>query len=181
MRRIVSVIVCALLLGGGALRAQDDDDDQPFRPGLIATYHDQRAQPVVRIEPMVALDADAVPGDPRLPIGAQTVRWQGRFLTQGGGDYRLHVYAVGEVKIELAGKLVLAAQCDQPGWLSTDVLKLEHDYHPLAISYQGTPEAQRIRLFWSSDSFALEPLPAKQLVHEPLAPAESDFARGREL
>lgn len=159
---------CILLVCVNASHAQaqdDEDEENPFRAGLIAKYVQGEAS-ATRVEPTVSLAWLDAPPDPRFTAGTISVFWTGRLLTQGAGEYRLHVYGVGEVQIELAGSTVLKGKLDDLGWLSTDVLKIEHDYHPLAISYRGEDREKRLRLFWSSDSTPLEPVPAKQLYHE---------------
>src|SRR5690606_32641964 len=101
----------------------------------------------------------------------------------GADRYRLYAYGVGTLEVKLAGKTILQGTRDDLGWWSSEVLDLEHDYHPLAVTYAGDDPEKRLRLYWSSESFALEPLPASRLFHEPQqAPAEAGaFEQGREL
>lgn len=150
-------------------QADDDDEDNPFRPGLIAEYQQDGAS-ATRVEPTISVAWLDAPPDPRFSSGPLHVSWSGRLLTQGPGAYRLHAYGIGEVQIELAGKTVLQGKLDDLAWLSTDVLNIEHDYHPLVVTYHAQGREKRLRLFWSSESTPLEPLPAKQLYHAQDAP-----------
>lgn len=158
-------IAGVLLLAPSLALAQDDDEDNPFAPGLIATYT-QAERAASRIEATVALDWPATPPDPRFSPGEIQVVWQGRLLTQGAGDYQLHVHGQGTVQVELGDRLLLLGRANSPQWFSSEKLKLEHDYHPLTIRYSGRAGDKRLRLYWSSETFALEPIAARQLHHE---------------
>lgn len=184
MRAPAFAVCLCLLLVTAASHAQDDDDDEdnPFRPGVVATYKQQRGG-LTRVETAPSLDWRAVPADIRLEPGNVEITWQGRLLTQGADEYRLYVYAAGDVKVDLAGKTVINGWSDAPQWFSSDVLKLEHDYHPLLVKYIGTGDEKRLRLFWSSALFALEPIPARQLYHETAETAKAHdlFAHGQQV
>jgi mono/diheme cytochrome c family protein len=172
----------ALFFIPASLAAQEDDEDSPFQPGLVATYSQRDAQVAMRIEPSPALLAKVLPADPRFARGGVEVQWQGRLLTQGADNYRLHVYGVGKFSLDLGGKEVLRGESDRPQWFSSEVLKFEHDYHPLVVRFSGSTDEGQLRLFWSSDSIVLEPIAAKQLWHEAKTGRPTgDFERGREL
>lgn len=181
MIRIAMLLSLSLGLAAPVL-GQEDDEDNPFAPGLLARYTqgDTGAQ---RIELSPALAWEQSPPDARFAPGPIEVIWSGRLLTQGADTYRLHVYGQGQIKIDLAGQTVLEGKSDRLRWFSTAALKLEHDYHPVTIHYRHGDEAKRLRVFWSSDSFPLEPLPAKQLWHEKqLASASaSHYERGAQV
>ena len=174
---------CLLLALPASSRAQDtDEEDEPlFRPGLVARYTAADGTSCRRVDRRIAFAWDAAPPDRRLPSGKFSVRWEGRMLTQAPGQYRLHVYAAGKVRIKINGKLLLDAAANRPQWLAAEPAELPFGRHPIEIVYQKTDREGRIALFWSGPGFPLEPLAGRWLNHEPADAVDERFERGRLL
>lgn len=182
MRTLAAAAWLAIWLFSAAALAQEDDEDNPFRPGLVANYL-QAGRTVTRIEASPALAWEEVPPDIRFLPGEVEVVWRGRLLTQGADTYQLHFYAVGDVEIMLGERVVIEGKSAQRQWFSSAPLKLPHDYHPLTVRYVGRGAAKQLRMFWSSTNFSIEPIPAKQLHHEPMVEADvgQAFERGQQV
>ncbi|HZN36943.1 MAG TPA: c-type cytochrome [Pirellulaceae bacterium] len=161
--------------------AQDGDDEQPYLPGLLATYEDASARQARRLDDAIAFDWKETLPDPRLSKSAFTSRWQGLLLAQGAGEYRLHVFATGQVEVRLAGKVAIQRQRLKEAWAVSQPLTLSFDHHPLEVEFQQTEASARIALFWSGPQFALEPISPRSFWHDRKATVSSDFERGRLL
>jgi glucose/arabinose dehydrogenase/mono/diheme cytochrome c family protein len=138
--------------------AQDDDED--VRPGLISTLTDGP-----RREQSLAVDV-FVPSQTEQPESHRQ-SWRGLLLLKSEGRFRFHAFVHGTVQIQLGGRPVLAATTDRPSWVSSEEQELSFGELPLAVSYsQQAGRGRGLKLYWSSDSFPLEPLPYHLLFHE---------------
>src|SRR5262249_30911514 len=91
----------------------------------------------------------------------------------------------GELRIEIDGAEVLAGANPEPAWLSAEPMKLTPGFHDLRIFYRKTSATARVNLYWSSESFPLEPVSTFLLApsdedEEQVAGAR-DLERGRQL
>jgi ferric-dicitrate binding protein FerR (iron transport regulator) len=102
--------------------------------------------------------------DPRVDLStdAPAVRWSGKILPRASGTWAFHVLARGNVRLWVAGRLVLerparpdpaetAGSIDLEGWRPAD-LRLEHS---------GPPGP--VRLSWSGPSLSREVVPTAAL------------------
>ena len=178
------LITGASIFAAACLGAEEDDDEDELpdvRPGLAARYtggdgvaHSRRDEALQFVWAGIAPDA-------RLAPGKFAAEWSGRLFTIAPGEYRLHVYAAGQVRLVLAGKTLLDAKADAPGWLSTDPVSLEYGYHALEVAYRKTGREAQIGLYWSGPQFQLEPVPAWHLFHDPQSAPDERFAAGQLL
>jgi mono/diheme cytochrome c family protein len=170
---------CALsLLACQHLRAQDEDEEEPYLPGLIATYVQGESR-IDRLEPVVALHGSHVP-DERLEPRPYSVTWRGLLLVPDDGPHQLHLHGAGSVIIKLNGQPVLRQE-QLRGWASSPAQQLTFGPVPLEISYEPTGDRAQLALFWSSDRFEREPVPARALAHDRSRTISTEFDRGRVL
>src|SRR5262249_46058728 len=112
-------IIALLIAGRSPAVAQTDDDDRPqYRPGLVAQFTGPGGKPHRRVDDVLSFVWGHQPPDPRLSAGDFTARWNGRLFSIAPGEYRLHVYAAGAVRITLEKQTLLDARAEKPAWLS---------------------------------------------------------------
>ena len=146
--------------------AQEEDEEEPHLPGLTATYSDEARHSFRRLDEAIAFHwGDAAP-DPRLLAKSFAVRWQGKLFAQGTGEYRLALFASGQVEVKLAGKTVIPRQEVKGAWIFAEPVTLPFDHHPLEIAFRQTREPAQIALYWSGPQFQLEPVPPRHLFHD---------------
>ena len=160
MRFVCLTLAFSLL--ASPVNAQDDDDDDELRPGLLAVYQagDSTLQ---RIEETVAFAWSNAPPDPLLADGPFTANWSGQLLIRNDTTYRFHTYVAGDVRVTIDGDTILEGNAATTGWITGPETPLEFGLLELAIEYRRTGPDARIHLYWSSDRFPLEPLPAALL------------------
>ncbi|MFM9962840.1 MAG: c-type cytochrome, partial [Planctomycetaceae bacterium] len=149
----------------GVAPAAEVEDDEEFRPGLVAEYRvGERA--VTRIDSDVAFAWDEAAPDARLSAERFEATWRGLVLIRLEAKHRLHAFVQGEVTVELDGRRVLHGSAKQPQWISGDEFVPGFAERPLVVTFRKTEPAAQLKLFWSSDSFGLEPLPPELLFHD---------------
>ena len=138
--------------------------DDEYQPGLVATYVSGTTT-VERIDSDIAFDWGEGSPDARLAAGAFTATWAGNILLRQPGQYRWHAYVTGAIRVTLDGRDVLVGGSGgtKPRWISGKATALKFGEQPLKVSYRRTGERGRVMLFWSSEHFPLEPLPAHLL------------------
>ncbi|REK09942.1 MAG: hypothetical protein DWQ37_17735 [Planctomycetota bacterium] len=159
----------------------DDEDEDPYRPSLIARFRDASGGEAVRLQETLAQDWGSRAPDRRLRPGPFTAEFEGRLWTQAPGEYRLHVYAAGDVQLEFGGKLLLDEHADTPQWLSADPIDLPYGYHPLRIRFQRDQQPAQLKLYWEGPRFGLEPVAGRWLFHDREKTPPDDFERGETL
>jgi mono/diheme cytochrome c family protein/glucose/arabinose dehydrogenase len=162
--------------------AEDEDDDLPaLRSGLIARYTGSDGITHVRRDEALQFNWHTRRPDPRLPVGPFSVDWNGSLFTISPGKYTLHVFAIGQVQVRLAGRLLLDTRADDARWLQTEPIELEYAYHPIEVKYRRSGREAQIGLFWSGPQFQLEPVPDRHLFHEPRDAPDERFEEGLAL
>ena len=165
-RTLLPALIVWNLLTNCLLAAPPDEDDEEFRPGLVAEYRvGERA--VTRIDPDVAFAWDEAAPDARLSAERFEATWRGLVLIRLEAKHRLHAFVQGEVTVELDGRRVLHGSAKQPQWISGDEFVPGFAERPLVVTFRKTEPAAQLKLFWSSDSFGLEPLPPELLFYDP--------------
>lgn len=179
-RWVVALMLAAVCLRGSAARAQDDDDEPEYKSGLVARYRvgDVEAK---RLDADVAYSWGKSSPDPRLPPGKFTAQWTGRLFAIVPGEYQLHVFAAGKVKIELAGKVLMQSTFERQGWGATKAVRLEYGHHPFMVEFQQLGDDARLALFWEGPKFQMEPIPPRNLFHDPKETPASEYERGQLL
>ncbi|HEY7157454.1 MAG TPA: c-type cytochrome, partial [Gemmataceae bacterium] len=184
LRRLLVLAMPALVWIGSqpALgRAQEADDDDPFLPGLIANFRDDKGHSAARLDPQLAFHWSERPPDPRLSAGEFRATWQGHLLVTTSGDYRFLVFGSGEVELKIAGRVAIARQTMRETWLASEPVKLSADYHSLEMTFRRTKKDARLMLLWSGPDFGREPVPSRSLYHPREKPIGRGFERGRLL
>jgi len=157
-----------------ALYAEDTD----FLPGLLARYT-AGGKNIERIDPNVAFVWQADAPDTRLAEGPFEVTWEGQLLLRRVGRYRIHAFLQGEVDVRLNATQILSGRSRDAAWISGDEYPLTAGELPLEVTFRKNSPSARLQLFWSSDTFPLEPLPEHLLFHEGEHPQLSEIERGR--
>jgi cytochrome c553 len=164
---------------GGAPDAPDDDE--PFLPGIVGRFQDDKGHSALRLDPQLAFHWGQLPPDPRLTGGEFQARWQGQLLAASRGNHRFFVFATGEIELKIAGRVVIGQQKVKDGWLTSAAVPLTPEYHSLELSFRRTESDARLMLLWSGPDFGLEPIPPRSFYHPREQRVESDFERGRVL
>ncbi len=160
--------------------AQDDPDEQPFVPGLIAEFQQPNLPPVRRLETVVAANWSQRP-DERLRSGELfTVTYRGLLDVPDDGKYQLHAHGSGDVRVALNGKQLIST-AKPNAWTSSAAEPLPFGPLPLEVTFTAREWPARISLFWSSDRFEREPIPARVLLHEREKVISTEFEQGRVL
>ncbi len=175
-----TLIGCAFLLWGAQFAGAQPGEDEDFPPGLLAEYS-ANGKTVARIDPAVAFEWGTSAPDARLPAGPFSAHWKGRLLVRKAGIHQLHAFVQGEVEVALDGQTLLSGRQNSPGWISGKPFELRFGDKPLAVKFRKTSKDAHVRLFWSSDSFPLEPLPPLLLFHDGGHPELKERDIGRTL
>ncbi len=197
-----ALFIALLVLSGaflpGVAAAQTDAEEELWarlRPGLLATYSPlappsssvgnanagEPAAMAERVDAQIAFVWKGQRPDARLSEGLFRGRWQGRLFTIVRGEYRMFVHAAGKVRLTLAGKTLIDAVLDSPGWLDGTPLTLSYGYHPLEVEYEPTAGSAQIALYWEGPNFRLEPVTARYFFHDPPAQPLGQFELGEQL
>ena len=80
-------------------------DEDEYRTGLVAVYQDRDGHSFRRVDGRITLNWVGVL-DRRLTRPA-TIRWSGRLMSQGKGNYRLAALVHGAITVKLNGKTLL--------------------------------------------------------------------------
>jgi cytochrome c553 len=88
-------------------------------------------------------------------------------LLKAEGAYRFHVYLHGQATVRVGDQVVLDAAQQTPGWASGPELPLGFGELPFRVDFTppAAANAGTLKLYWSSDSFPLEPVPHHVLFH----------------
>ena len=137
--------------------AQDE-----FRSGLIGTYSastdgSQDAN-WKEMNPTISFDWDS---------NLKAANWSGQILIRSVTPYRFYSQSAGNVAVRIDDEIVLESQTDQSRWSRGDEVKIAPGFRSIQVHYEPANEAAVLKLFWSSDEFEVEPIPAHLLFHEP--------------
>ena len=156
----------ASLFGPPSIVAADEDED--FPPGLEARYTVGESS-VRRIDNQLSFDWGGAAPDERLPTGPFTATWSGNLLARLPGSHRFHAFVAGDVELKIDGRLVLQASSAY-GFNSGEPFDLTAGDHAIEVRYSTPAESDkpraRLNVFWSSDAFTMEPLPADVLFRD---------------
>ncbi|MCR9199289.1 MAG: PA14 domain-containing protein [Planctomycetaceae bacterium] len=177
---ILLITLCLPVQPFCAVAAAEDFTDADFHPGLLATYrsHGQRVQ---RIDPVLSFQWGGDAADDRLPAGPFDANWESWLLVKTPGTHRFHAFVIGSLQVTIDDQVVLQAD-NQRGFVSGENVTLTAGDHELKVVYESPAESDkpqaRLSVYWSSDSFTLEPVPADVLYREELHDAQlADYGR----
>ena len=167
--RIFLPCLFPVLFCAPGLPAQDE-----LPPGLLAHYT-AGEQVVSRIDRNLSFDWGSSAPDPRLNSPQFQARWEGSLLSRSGGRHTFHVFVAGRVSIHIDGQMVLSAD-EQWGFVSGMPFELAAGDHSIEVRYATPLESDkpraRLNVYWSSESFTLEPLPVDVLFREESSTAD---------
>lgn len=182
-----AVLVGFVIIGPGSIPAQNqatDDDEEAVRfPGIVGTYI-AGGRSVSRRDADIEFVWDTKSPFQQLPTGPFQAQWQGKLLVRAPGKYRFYAQLQGQVEATLAKQPILAGQtvADAPAkWISGAEVEFEYGEHPLVVRFQSTSPAARLKLYWSSEAFALEPIPSGAYFLNEAHPEFELQTRGKEL
>ena len=84
--------------------------------------------------------------------------------------YQFHAFVDGWLSVRIGDREVLKARTGAATWISGPAVQLSFGEHPLVVSMSAPKDefgvtGRSLKLYWSSDSFPLEPLPHHVLFH----------------
>ena len=179
------VVLMGLLVASSSSAAEpDDEDDEPVRfPGIVGTYT-ASGQSRSRRDIDIAFAWDKQSPLQQLPAGPFQVQWQGKLLVRAPGKYRFYAQLQGNVTASLNNQSILTGQTDAGApakWISGPEVEFEYGEHPLVVSFQSVEPAARLKLYWSSEAFAFEPIPSGAFFLNAAQPELELVAKGQEL
>jgi len=177
----IGFFLLSLSLYRPAPAAEVEVEPDQLRPGLIATFTAEDGTTVRRRQRQIAHHWAGAAPDQRLPKGEFSANYRGRVWIQVPGEYRFSVYAVGKVRLTLAGKPILAGQAAAPRWQHSEPVDLEFGFLPIDLTFQKAAPQARLALFWSGPQFPLEPIAPRWLFHDSVDSPPGEFAQGRQI
>jgi cytochrome c2 len=177
------VLVCPWFIAFGAhsFAAEDEDDEPQLLPGLVARYATDGIECARRDDAVQFVWNDRSPDERLPPADSFSAGWRGQLLVLAPGKHRFHVYAAGEVSLEVDGQKLVRGSSQNPRWFDSPAIDLDFGHHPIAIGFRRTSDQARVGLYWSGPQFEAEPVPGRLLLHEPSDRPDDRFERGAEL
>ncbi|MAT14038.1 MAG: hypothetical protein CMJ46_02065 [Planctomyces sp.] len=156
-----------------------EDEDALFLPGMLGVYQHEEAESFERLDPDIQFDWGTQSPDDRLPADGFEVDWTSLILVRQDSPLTFHAYVAGKVEVKVDGETVLSGSSDEPAWISGDAHELSLGEQEFEVHYQKTSSQGVIKLYWSSDAFALEPVPDNALLREEPSPEPYLVEQGR--
>ena len=174
--------ICALAfaLSSFAPATAQEEDDEPYLPGLVAEFRQPKSKSLQRLENVVAANWTTRPDERLRPGEPFTVIYRGVLDVPDDGNYALHLHGNGKASVLLNGEAWLANQ-QLAGWASSRERPLKFGPLTLEIHFTVTTWPARLGLFWSSDRFEREPVPARVLKHAREIGTPNTFEQGQVL
>ncbi len=114
-----------------------------------------------------------------MPSQGWSAAWRGTLEILRPGKHRFAVRTSGRLEVRIDQRIVLSSQEGKEEATGSE-LDLKFGLHPIEIRFQPAGQGAILKIFWESENFAREPLPAHVLGHmktEP--PLEDAFVTGR--
>ena len=179
MRRLMSavsipfashVLIVAICAIAGLSQSSAEEDD--ISPGLRGVVSDG-VKSVTRIDHRLNFDWTDSQIESRA-ADIQSVTWSGNLLVRTGGRHTFHTQICGAVKISIDDVPVLVTN-GLNVFRSGDAVDLSAGDHRIQVEFHTnlqqpdvkSPSDFKFQLFWSSQDFTLEPIPADALTHAP--------------
>lgn len=155
------------------------DEEGDLIPGLLGTYTAGDVS-VERIDVTLTHDWGTAAPDERLPLKPFTVNWHSQLLLRQESAFQFHAYVQGSVEVEIDGESVLSGESEQPGWISGEPVELSFGLLELEVTFRKTQPSASVHLFWSSDTFPMEPIPPHLLFRDEGRPELALREQGRQ-
>lgn len=156
-------------------QSRDDEEDEDFRPGLIATTQSHAGGP-----PLEEVVSSPI-GLPLEKPGSVKQVWTGKYLVRGDGPHQFHAFVSGTLSVRLGDQEILQAKTTSPAWVSGPDVELVFGEQPLTITAELSQPNDQFKLYWSSSTFPLEPLPYHALFHDSDSTPLRQAREGRDL
>jgi mono/diheme cytochrome c family protein/glucose/arabinose dehydrogenase len=178
MNRVSLFFVTLVVLQASRLDAQDDDE-------LVAGFNlslTSAGKTVSRSGAGVSFDWKSDSPDPRLASGSFDAAWSGSLLIQQTGKHRFYAYLIGSIEVRLGDKVILKGESDKPHWFAGGEITPDLGLQPFGVTFKKTGQQARVHLFWSSETFPLEPLPSQFLFSDSSVKNANDlYEEGRSI
>jgi cytochrome c553 len=179
-----ALLASAFLTGSGPISAHaamiqkpdDDDDEKPQKgprlaPGKELGLALTLSRGEVRDTRHARLVALGVPAgsapSPFLGAGPFRATWEGDLAVPFRSDVVFSADGRGTIKVEVNGKLALEGSGDDLSKVEGKSARLKKGANKLVVTYDSPASGDAlIRLSWSSEDFAREPLPPVELSHD---------------
>ena len=176
-------LLAFLLASSTAFAQPDAEGDEDFQPGLVAEYVQQSGrQRVRRIDADIQFCWGQDSPDSRLGAGPFEAIWTGRLLIQAPGTYRFSLYLNGSGEVRLNDAMAVSGHSSPAGWITGEPRQLSGE-QALTVRFakdgnKADGSKAECKLYWSSDSFGLEPIPPHLLFHDDPHPELAVLERG---
>lgn len=171
------LFVCILLLYfTTSLYGQDDE----FKYGLVAKYQSGGAV-AQQIDTDIAFHWGKSAPHAQIAPSDWRAQWTGQILLRSVNAYRLHAQVNGTVNVKIDGREVLAVSTDESAWHSGEEVNLPPGFQNIEVSYQPSEAGAEVKLYWSNEDFAVEPIPSHQLFHTVDSSRLQLIEKGRQL
>lgn len=175
MTRLLCLALC-LAFVSCEIRAQEDE----IQYGLIGAYQENGHAPVEQLDGDLLFAWTNGGPHPLIPEKFQA-SWRGQVLIQSVTKHRFYAQLNGFVTVKVGGKEVLQGGADKTGWISGPEVDLSPGFQPFNVTYRSGAKGGVLKVYWSSEEFDLEPLPAHLLFHEEDDAGVKLVERGRQL
>lgn len=172
----------------------EDDEPPEFLPGLLGEIELpetglteiglSKASRIQSLSEDLMFDWSKSSVDARIdPRDDFKVRWRGFLECKENGEFHLHAFVAGRIRISLDEREVLNETSTQPQWLQSEAIDLKFGRHAIDVEYEtkGLSQSWRLGLYWSGPQFDLEPISHRYFSHRAADTVASTFERGNEL
>lgn len=158
MMRFIVALAAVLLLLTSVVTAQDEFEDD-LRPGLMIDLTTSSGK--------ITRWARDVDGSQSQPDAATSITWRGLLLVKNEDAHQFHAYVAGKIRVQMGDEVVLDTARETAGWVSGKTRAFPLEEQPFVVKYEPADPAQPLlKLYWSAESFPLEPVPHHVLFHE---------------
>lgn len=179
-RLLIASLLSSILLLSDALLFAQFDETAELPKGLVATYS-VGERTIERLEETIAYNWGKSLPDRRLgrSNGAFSGEWKTQLLVRQEGKHQIHAFVQGNVRVAIGGEIVLETESGNPGWVSGTEFVPDIGFQTLSVQFKKSADDARLQLFWSSETFPLEPLPGHLLFREEGRPDLALIESGR--
>lgn len=165
----IGLFLLLLMQTDGLARQASNDGIQRVN-GLLGTYSignksTTRVDSDVQFNGTVHEQTQAWTQDTRLPAIAFRANWKGWINIAEDGRFKFYFHGVGKFRLRIAEKDILQGELSERGWRESVEVELLRG--PAAIEVEYTSgESASLGLYWSSNTFHLEPIETHLLTCE---------------
>ncbi|MCA8998841.1 MAG: c-type cytochrome, partial [Planctomycetaceae bacterium] len=170
------ILAALLMLHPSILLAQEDH----IQYGLYGTYQSAGAPAFSRVD--TDLMFDWTDGAPAVTVGPDFQgRWTGQILIRSQKPYRFSSELLGHVTVQIGEQTVFDGRAVEPTYVTGEPVDVPLGFQDLQVTFQSLPQGGMLKLFWATDDFQTEPVPAHLLFHEDDSNGAKLVETGRQL